>query len=101
MLQDHNPSIVSLTSARLLFRFKPAQSGDLKGTGEITDLQEAFKMLDAENKGYIDATKLRLICRKLGEDLTVDETNDMVNEALIGFNGEIFYDGLLKILITQ
>lgn len=58
-------------------------------------------MLDAENKGYIDATKLRLICRKLGEDLTVDETNDMVNEALIGFNGEIFYDGLLKILITQ
>lgn len=85
----------------MLFRFKPAQSGDLKGTGEITDLQEAFKMLDAENKGYIDATKLRLICRKLGEDLTVDETNDMVNEALIGFNGEIFYDGLLKILITQ
>ena len=25
----------------------------------------------------------------------------MVNEALIGFQSEIFYDGLLKILITQ
>lgn len=155
-------------------------------------------MLDAENRGYIDAVKLQLICRKLGEDLSVEEvrplpshshllsplilqllwcclpllpllrspspprlnaccsrllfltaaalpsaptspaprqpspaqhqppqvyslsrppclatltpplaaprvvqTNDMVNEALIGFNGEIFYDGLLKILITQ
>ena len=42
-----------------------------------------------------------LICRKLGEDLSVEEVNNMVSEALIGFNGEIYYDGLLKILITQ
>ena len=42
-----------------------------------------------------------MICRKLGEDLTEEEVNEMVGEALIGYNGEIFYDGLLKILITQ
>ena len=53
------------------------QSGDLKGTGEVTDLQEAFKMLDAENRGYIDAVKLQLICRKLGEDLSVEEVRSL------------------------
>ena len=84
-------------------RARSPQEGELTGpnTSEITDLQEAFKLLDKENKGYITALELRHICKKLGEDLTEDEANDMVGEALIGFQGEIFYDGLLKILITQ
>ena len=67
----------------------------------MTDLQEAFKLLDGEGKGFIDSAKLQLICRKLGEDLSVEEVNNMVSEALIGFKEEIYYDGLLKILITQ
>ena len=29
------------------------------------------------------------------------QVNEMVAEALIGFEGKVFYDGLLKILITQ
>jgi hypothetical protein len=29
------------------------------------------------------------------------QVEEMVSEALIGFEGKIFYDGLLKILITQ
>ena len=34
-------------------------------------------MLDAENRGYIDAVKLQLICRKLGEDLSVEEVRPL------------------------
>ena len=41
------------------------------------------------------------VCAKLGEDLTIEEANSMVGEALIGYEGKIYYDGLLKILITQ
>ena len=37
----------------------------------------------------------------MGEDLTQEEVADMVGEALIAFDGKIYYDGLLKILITQ
>lgn len=70
-------------------------------TSQITDLQDAFKLLDAKSKGYIDSNTLRLICAKLGEDLSVEECDEMVREALIGYDGQIFYDGLLKILITQ
>ena len=75
--------------------------------GDITDLAQAFKLLEKTNKetgvgeGFITCDKLALVCRKLGEDITVEEAEAMVNEALIAFNGEIYYDGLLKILITQ
>ena len=82
------------------------QTGDIKGGqgnlgSEITDLQEAFKLLDKENKGWITSVELVLLCRKLGEELTVAEADAMVSEALIGYQGQIYYDGLLKILITQ
>ena len=76
--------------------------GELKkDTAQITDLQEAFRMMDPDGKGHIEATQLQFICKKLGEDLTIQEVKEMVGEALIGFDGRIFYDGLLKILITQ
>lgn len=78
-----------------------AQNGDIKGGNEITDLQEAFKLLDKEGKGYIGASELCMVCKKLGEELTLEEANSMVGEALIGYEGKIYYDGLLKILITQ
>jgi len=77
------------------------QNGDIKGGGEITDLQEAFKLLDKEGRGYVTAAELVRVCAKLGEDLTIEEANSMVGEALIGYEGKIYYDGLLKILITQ
>jgi Ca2+-binding EF-hand superfamily protein len=67
----------------------------------ITDLQEAFRLLDPKGLGHIEPTELQFICRRLGENLTIEEVKDMVSEALIGFEGKIFYDGLLKILITQ
>jgi len=80
--------------------FVSIYNGDIKQE-PITDLQEAFKLLDKEGNGHIEAAELRYICRRLGEDLTVEEVEEMVSEALIGFEGKIFYDGLLKILITQ
>ena len=74
---------------------------ELKGDQEITDLQQAFRLLDKDNKGYIGAVELQYLCKKWGEDLTKEEVDAMVSEALIGYDGKIFYDGLLKILITQ
>ena len=66
------------------------------------DLGEAFRLLDGkDNKGYIGVKELQAVCKRLGEDLDEQEVTDMVHEALIGFDGKIYYDGLLKILITQ
>ena len=78
-----------------------AQAGQVKGGGEITDLQEAFKLLDKQGRGYITEAELIKVCAKLGENMTEEEAANMVGEALIGYEGKIYYDGLLKILITQ
>lgn len=50
-----------------------AQQGDIKGKKEITDLQEAFTLLDTKGDGFIGADKLRLICAQLGVTLTEEE----------------------------
>jgi len=77
-------------------------TGNLKkNTDQVTDLQEAFRLIDPEGKGHITVKELQKICKKMGEDLTQEEVADMVGEALIAFDGKIYYDGLLKILITQ
>ena len=80
---------------------KQLPGGDAEAPGEITDLGEAFKLLDKENNGYITEKELCMVCKALGEDLTIEDAKEMVGEALIGYEGKIYYDGLLKILITQ
>jgi len=79
----------------------PDQKMTLDKTAEVTDLQEAFKLLDRKGNGYIGSAELLHICKKLGIELTAEQADEMVSEALIGYNGQIYYDGLLKILITQ
>merc|ERR1712146_442971 len=86
--------------------FMQIVSGKIKGevgddSGEVTDLQEAFKLLDKDNNGFITEKELIKVCKKLGEELDEAQAAAMVSEALIGYEGKIYYDGLLKILITQ
>lgn len=66
-----------------------------------TDLREAFKILDKEGKGYIGADELGKVCAALGEDLDPDAVEDLAAEALLGFDGKIYYDGLIKILLPH
>jgi len=87
--------------------FMQIVTGQIKGGkseklgSEITDLQEAFILLDREGKGYIREAELIKVSEKLGCPLTEEQAAAMVGEALIGYEGKIYYDGLLKILITQ
>jgi Ca2+-binding EF-hand superfamily protein len=41
------------------------------------------------------------VCKVLGEDLDEDEVNDMVSEAISNFQGKIYYDGFVKILLAN
>ena len=66
-----------------------------------TDLREAFKILDKEGKGYIGADELGKVCAALGEDLDPDAVEDLAAEALLGFDGKIYHDGLIKILLPH
>ena len=41
------------------------------------------------------------MCEKLGESLTEEEAAAMVGEALIGYEGKIYYDGFVKTMISK
>ena len=44
-------------------------------------LQEAFKVFDRDNNGFISAAELRHVMTSIGEKLTDDEVDEMIREA--------------------
>ena len=52
-------------------------------------------------RGYITCKEMATVCKVLGEDLDEDEVNDMVSEAISNFQGKIYYDGFVKILLAN
>ena len=55
----------------------------------------------AQGKGYIECAELQVICKNLGEELSEQEVNNMVREAISNFDGKIYYDGFKKIMIAH
>ena len=48
----------------------------------MTNLQqEAFKVFDRDNNGFISAAELRHVMTSIGEKLTDDEVDEMIREA--------------------
>ena len=43
--------------------------------------QEAFKVFDRDNNGFISAAELRHVMTSIGEKLTDDEVDEMIREA--------------------
>lgn len=73
-----HPPVLSHTlqcSHTLPHRALPSpQNGELRNAPEpITDLQEAFRLLDPDGRGHIESGHLQQICTKLGENLTEEE----------------------------
>ena len=88
---------------------------DLNGDGEIDfeefyaamkkdsitvtgELEEAFKVFDKDNDGFISAAELRHVMTNLGEKLTEEEVNEMIREADANGDGRINYDEFIKIM---
>ncbi|XP_039032560.1 calmodulin-2/4-like [Hibiscus syriacus] len=73
----------------------------------IDELQEAFKVFDRDQDGFISANELRQVMMNLGERLTMEEAEQMIREADLDGDGLVSYeefardDGLLKKHLTQ
>ena len=65
------------------------------------DLIEAFKVLDKDGNGIIEASELRHLLTNLGNALSEEEADEMVREVDIDGDGLINYHELVKILITK
>lgn len=57
------------------------------------ELKQAFKLFDTNNDNYISAEELKKVMVNLGENLTMEEIEEMIREADVDGDGQVSYDG--------
>ncbi len=68
--------------------------GKIRRDGETEpEMDEAFRVFDPTNSGYISAVALREVLTGLGEKLSEEEADDLIAFADIEGTGEINYRG--------
>lgn len=65
------------------------------------EIEEAFKVFDRNNNGYISSSELRHVLMSIGDRLTEGEADAMIAEADIDGDGQISYEEFSKILMNQ
>ena len=73
-----------------------------KTTDDVeSELKDAFRVLDKLGQGWIGTSEMRKICQLLGEDLTEREVELMISESISNYDGKLYYDGLVKTMISR
>ncbi|MBA0570692.1 hypothetical protein Golob_004308 [Gossypium lobatum] len=72
----------------------------MKETDAEEELQEAFKVFDKDQNGYISANELRHVMINLGEKLSDEEVEQMIKEADLDGDGQVNYDDFVKTMTT-
>jgi len=73
----------------------------MKDSDNEDEIREAFKVFDKDGNGYISAAELRHVMTNLGEKLTDEEVDEMIQEADIDGDGQINYDEFVKMMMTN
>ena len=79
---------------------------DLLASTQIEDfdaVEEAFKLLDVEGKGYLDVQTFKEIFKnlKLGEHVSQQEIMEIIKEADLNNDGEINYKEFVKAMMSK
>ncbi len=65
------------------------------------ELQEAFKVFDKDQNGFITSHELRHTMTNLEENLTPEEVEEMIKEADLDNDQQIDYDEFMKIIMSK
>lgn len=64
------------------------------------EIKEAFRLFDKDGNGFISAAELRHVMTCIGEKLTDEEVDDMLNEADLDGDGMVNYQGKRKLNVV-
>lgn len=65
------------------------------------EIREAFLLFDNDGNGYISSAELRHVMTSLGETLTDEEVEELMNEADANNDGQIDYDEFVKLMMAS
>ena len=64
------------------------------------ELIEAFKVFDRDGNGLISNVELQHVMTSLGENVTMDEVDEMIKEADLDGDGYINYEEFVKMIMN-
>ena len=62
------------------------------------EIMKAFKLFDDDNTGFITLKNLKRVAKELGENLTEEELQEMIDEADRNGDGQIDEDEFYRIM---
>ena len=65
------------------------------------ELMEAFKLFDLDGSGDISRDELKTLMKNLGQELTDEEIDAMIDEVDINLDGEISFDEFRALMVSQ
>jgi len=72
-----------------------AKMGD---TDTKEEIEKVFKMFDSSNRGKIEYTDFKRICKELGENMSEDQMQSMFDHADNGSKGYVSFDDFFKLM---
>ncbi|XP_043836643.1 calmodulin-A-like [Dromiciops gliroides] len=73
----------------------------MKDIDSKEEMREAFHAFDKNGNGYISAVELRHVKTNLGEKLTNEEVDEMIQEADIDGDGQVNYEEFVQMITTK
>jgi len=68
-----------------------------KGEASLLELQEAFKVFDADNSGYISVEELKQVLVNISGDVTDEEVHEIFSMCDTDGDGQISFDEFVKL----
>jgi len=62
------------------------------------EIREAFRVFDREGHGFLPSTEMSHVLQSIGEPLSAEETEELINDADIDGDGNINYEEFITIL---
>ncbi|XP_052103548.1 calmodulin-like [Mytilus californianus] len=81
--------------------FLTMMSKQLSSRDTAGEIREAFRVFDKEANGFITVEELRDIMGNMGEKMTEEEVEEMIQEVDIDGDGRVYCDEFVKMLTTK
>merc|ERR1719449_297795 len=78
--------------------FLKLMASKLQDTDSIEEMREAFNVFDRDKGGTVSASELKHVMNNLGEQVTEEEVEEMIQEADADGDGELSFDDFLQFI---
>jgi len=76
-------------------------SQDLHDDDIEDEIRDAFRVFDREGNGFISVVDLKDVLLKIGEKLSIEEVEELIGEADIDGDGNIYYDEFVAMIFKS